>query len=63
LLPKYRLISDGSTTTSAAIARRVVRSKPSVANRRRAAARMSARVCAALRGRFVITTQLYVSGC
>jgi hypothetical protein len=37
-----------------------VRSYPSVANRRRAESRMSALVCAALRGRFVIVDRFYV---
>src|ERR1700761_112426 len=52
LLPKYRITSAASTPTSAAMARSVVRSNPSVANRRRAAARMSARVWPASRGLF-----------
>jgi len=50
LLPKYRVTSAASTPTSAAMDRKVVGSNPSVANRRRAADRMSARVWAALRG-------------
>ncbi len=63
LLPKYRVTIAASTPTSDAIARNVVRSYPSAANRRRAEARMSALVCAALRGRFVIADQLYVISC